>query len=247
MDKLENLVKSVEKYSPSKYSVVLILPVFTLIAGFLVWSIYLYSLGFIENDLLRTRFILTGILFIAMTYIVYSLVKVIFRLVRKVAGRIISSFDSNNRKFLGYFLLLLLWLVIYSVLLFPKLPLVIGGGQPKAIALVANKDNISLLQSIDFILADGATHQTENICVAYEGADNLIILRENRIVSLDKSIINGFVSLPGKNAELEQGCIFLASQWSWKGFLSSIYLSISTIYNSFARLLNLPIAFLKIL
>lgn len=231
MDKFKNLIVSVEKHSPKRYSIILILPIFTLVAGFLVWSVYLYSLGFIVNDLIRTRFILTGILFIVITFFVYVLTKILLRLLKIVVKKVGDS---------AFIFLSLIWLLIYSVLLFPKLPFVIGGGQPKALALVTTRDGLELLRSFNFDVPEGAEYQTGNICLAYEGIEDLIILRDDRVMSLDKSLIHGFVSLPGPNATNEQDCISYASQWSRKGLLSSFILSISTIYNSFASFLNLP-------
>ncbi|MBI2055219.1 MAG: hypothetical protein HYT39_03980 [Candidatus Sungbacteria bacterium] len=231
---LKNLVESVEKYSPKRYSVVLILPILTLTAGFLVWSIYLYSLGFIISDLLRARFILTGILFVFITVTFYFFTK-------NIIEKVCNLFNSSRNKILFYGFLSLFWLLIYSILLFPRLPLVIGGGQPKALGLIViNEDDIELLKSLDFKFGDGAEHQTENVCVAYDGSENLLILRENRVISLNKSSISGFVSLPGINATIEQICILSASNWALKGFFSSIILSISIIYNSLVDPLGLP-------
>lgn len=234
MDKLKNLIESIERYSPKNYSIILILPFFILTVGFLIWSIYLYSLGFIINDLIRTRFILTGILFVIITYVIYSLIKIVY-------AKVGSSIGGNNSKLLFFVFLSFSWLLIYSILLFPKLPLVIGGGQPKALALIMNTEGIKLLRSFNFDLPEGAEYQTGNICLAYEGIENLIILREDRVISLDKSLVKGFINLPGINATHEQVCISFASQWSWKGFWASVLLSIITTYNSVAIPLHLPL------
>lgn len=245
MDKLKNLVCSVQTYSPKNYSIILILPILTLIAGFLIWSIYLYSLGFIINDLLRTRFILTGILFIIVTYVVYSLVKILPSLLKKIIIKIYSRFiKNNNSKVLFFGFLSLIWLSIYSIILFPKIPLVFGGGQPKALALIMNEDGVKFLQSFNFGVPEGAKYQTQNICLAYEGVEDLIILRDDRIISLKKSLISGFVSLPVTNAVNEETCISYASDWAWKGFLSSLILLLSTTLQFILALLHKSIFWL---
>ncbi len=233
--KFKNLIKFLENHSPTRYSIILILPIITFITGFFIWNIYLYSLGFILDgidNLLKTRFILTGILFILITLLLGTIVVKIknklFALTKK------KKSSHNVLRFTLITLFLFFWFLIYSIGLFPNLPLVIGGGQPKVLGLIINEDNFeSSLKTLDIKIVDGGKHQTENLCLAYESPENLIILKETRIILLDRSLINGFVSLPGPNSTIEQDCVLRASFWAFKGFYSGFVLSIFSIYNSF--------------
>ena len=130
-------------------------------------------------------------------------------------------------------MLSVVWLLVYSIFLFPVLPLFIGGGQPRSMSLLANDENIKILNSLNISLATGGTHQTENVCVAYESAENIIIMRPDRVLSLKKSLIDGFGSLPGKRAEFEQECVRFASTWAKQGSFFGIIQNLLALYNLF--------------
>ena len=61
-------VSLIEEISPKRYSVILVVPVIFLILGYLIWNIYLYTFGFIDNELIRGTFILVGFFFSLFTF-----------------------------------------------------------------------------------------------------------------------------------------------------------------------------------
>jgi hypothetical protein len=120
---------------------------------------------------------------------------------------------------------LFIWLILYSVLLFPLLPGGIGGGQPMFLSLFINSDATKSLNSIEIHRGEGALFQTESVCVAYQDDNEVIILRKNRILSLNlkETGINGLISLPGYVNNIgEPQCQKLALDWALTGYQSLI-------------------------
>lgn len=258
-DNFKRLIKTIDEYSPHKYSFILILPAVALTTGFLVWNIYLYSLGFIENDLIRSRFLITGASFILISYLLYPILKLFLKLFlisfRCLKEKITLFFSwirnlpkeepnqkkakTPKKKLTTYCFLFFFWMLIYSVLIFPRLPLIIGGGQPRAISLIMNEENIKQLVSLQIKLTEGGPYQTENVCVAYESTENIIIMRNDRVLSFKKSLIEGFGSLPGKRSEFEQTCVAYATTWSYRGLILGLLLPILSILNFFFNIIDI--------
>ncbi|MFA5841889.1 MAG: hypothetical protein WC835_02950 [Candidatus Paceibacterota bacterium] len=206
-DFFKNLKAKIVEYSPDQYSIILVFPIVLLIAGFFVWNIYLYTLGFTNDDILRSRFILTGLLFLFVSFFVFRLI------LKKVRVSIAIP-------------LFFIWMVFYSVFLFPILPLFLGGGQPISLSLVATPENMKTLKSLSIQGGDGAPNQTENLCIAHEGSSGAVyVLRSDRVFLIDRSLFNGFGSLPGaKSYIIEPACIAYALSWSAQGLVSSLAL-----------------------
>lgn len=230
----KKMIALIETYSPVRYSVLLGLPIFGLIVGFFIWNIYLSSLGFFEDELLRAKFILSGFLFFFVTLFLWLLLRIVFK--------ILFCFKKEKIKIPQFLfpLLGILWLMFYTIFLFPVLPNFIGGGQPRSLSLIAEEDNLKILNSLEIKLAGGATYQTENLCITHENSRTIYILRENRILALDKSLIQGFGSLPGIKSINEQMCIEYAQSWSRQGLIFSFILFRTSFTNLFRSILGKP-------
>lgn len=241
MSRKNLFIAFIEQYSPRNYSLVLVVPVVFLILGFLIWNAYLYTFGFVEGDVLKAKFILAGFTFsLATLYLVVFLTQVFYAL--KKGWKILLRFTKFicspvlqipilraviNQEHLRYVyqlflisfftLLTLFWLWFYSFYLFPIIPTFLGGGQPRSISLLVNKENMSLLTSLQVKTGDGADFQTENLCVVHENDNIILILRDDRVLAIDKSRLFGIGSLPGAKAMFEQHCTNLAYEWSQAG------------------------------
>jgi hypothetical protein len=194
--------------------------------GFLIWEVYLFCLGYVENNILQARFILTGLLFCLVSLVVYAavygVVFVLFKLLNFFVGYFNKKIPTPNLKdpflliYIGFF-----WFLFYSVFLFSYIPLLIGGGQPHLLSLVTNDDGLKILKSLNIQQGTGAQYQLENACVAYENNEQIIILRNDRILSLSLKGANiiGLVSLPGAvNLIYEPQCQILARDWVAIGY-----------------------------
>lgn len=90
----------------------------------------------------------------------------------------------------------------------------IGGGQPRVISVLGSEEQINYLGPLGISTGEGSSIQTENMCLAYENDDSIIILRKDRIVSLQKQYIKGFNSLSTTiTFPLRKECSHLAKYW----------------------------------
>lgn len=227
-----------------------LIPIIFLVLGFFIWNIYLYTLGFVEDEIIRARFIITGLLFTVVTLLFLFILKILWKFLNKIYchakdfGWVFIKIKEKTPQayFGGVTILLLVWLVFYSVYMFPSLPLVFGGGQPRALSLLAVNDNLKLLKSLEIIGGDNASNQTENVCVAYESNNRIIVLRRDRILAINRSVIEGFGSLPGlKDVFIEPTCVNYARDWSRRGFFSQLLVSGATIFNRVTNTLRIPV------
>ncbi len=247
----QELKKFIEKYSPEHYAIVLALPILLLIIGFLLWNVYLYAFGFTEDEILKAKFILSGISFIFITllvwwifkfilYILRKFVYIIFRLVKvffhktKLLKAFFDRFSNSSKKLLNssisamltknfLFLIFVVWFFIYVSFIFPILPIFLGGSQPRAISLIANSETMPVLNSLGVQKGTSANYQTENLCIVHENSRGVYILREERVLVLDKSLFQGFSSLPGTRVIIEQQCSDYAHAWFQQGFILGFY------------------------
>ncbi|MEK7647275.1 MAG: hypothetical protein AAB378_02790 [Patescibacteria group bacterium] len=269
--KIKNLI---ENYSPNKYSIVLTLPILAMICGFLIWNFYLFTLGFLEEELLRAKFILSGALFGIITFIIYSTLYSIYRSaislyiwlwiklkniswIVKILSYLPQAFFSRLLECVKIYLrfkkiqdyvafcrfcilsfLFLIYFVGYVIYVFPIVPAIIGGGQPRSLSLLMTSSNIQILNSLGIPVGDGAVYQTENICVAHENSNSVYVLRSDRILVIDRSLIQGFGSLPGQKSIYEYACIKGAQKWSIRGFQSSLQLFVVSIQDVFGKIFS---------
>jgi hypothetical protein len=146
--------------------------------GFVVWSIYLQSLGFLTKDLFQPVFIYSGLAFA----IVYTACAATWSKLLKKPHPKAATICS------------LLLLFLYSLLLFPFIPGAFGGGAPRAFAIVGTPAQIEYLNN--FAIKSASPIQTEQLCVAYEDEKQIVLVLNDRILSLNKEEYGDFVSLP---------------------------------------------------
>ena len=251
------------------------LPVFGLIFGFFIWNIYLFNFGFLEDELLKAKFILSGAIFLIVTFsavvfliLIYTLCKISYKFLNwsreklkntkgvdkillflskiptwhfvEKAKVLMGQFLKKEILYLAYILFFLLWLVFYTIYLFPIEPALIGGGQPRSISLLTTSQNMQVLNSLGIVKGEGADYQTENLCLVHENSHSIYILRNDRVLMLDRSLIHGLGSLPGKKSIYEQDCIRLALSWSFQGYQVSKLLFVTSAKNLVRQLFGLP-------
>jgi len=268
----KRLKKWIENYSPQSYSLLLAVPIIFLIIGFFIWNTYLYSFGFIEGELLKAKFISAGLCFILSLPIIWTIwivLKKIYNLIfLKLLNKIYkltilkfpkltkstkhitkSTTSLINRKRFLYIIFIILsfaWFIFYVYFIFPILPSLIGGGQPRSVSLIANKETMPILESLEIDLAEGAIHQTENLCIVHENAQGVYVIRDDRILMLDRSLFQGFGSLGGIRAVHEQKCIEYTKQRTRESFIWSCMLFIAQIRNLIAEIFGYPKIFFNI-
>ena len=106
----------------------------------------------------------------------------------------------------------ILAMIVYAHNYFYYIPNYMGGAEPRILSIIASQEEIEHLAEFD-IKAVGPT-QTEPLCVAYENSKSIIIFRDDRIMSINKEDIKGFVSLPNqKNKQFEEACGKYTRDW----------------------------------
>lgn len=169
--------------------------------GYIIWNIYLQTLGFYP-DLLQGRFILTGMLFIILAVGVAS---ALFFLKNIFKNALLSFFlkfprikmreenlEALQFSFLG--VIFGIFLVSFPFFTFPKIPGYFGGGQPRFISVIGEEGDIAYLNN--FGIGSASKVQTWLLCSAYEDKEYIVVILEDRILSLKKDRYRGFSSLP---------------------------------------------------
>jgi len=232
---LKQIKKFIETYSPRAYSIILAAPVGVLILGFIIWNIYLYSFGSIEDEILRAKFILSGFTFCVISYFLWRIAKFIVNIFSILLNKVIKYKEKEKTGERGFrlihALIALIWIFFYTLFIFPVIPVIFGGGQPRSLSLIATAESMSVLNSLEIQKGIGADYQTENLCIVHENSHAVYILREDRILSLDRSLFQGLGSLPGIKSFHEQQCIEYAYAWSVQGTFFSIILVFINIVN----------------
>jgi hypothetical protein len=238
----QDFKKFIHENSPANYSILLAIPLIFLIIGFFIWKIYLYTFGFDSSDLLRGQFILTGMLFVIISVVIvlcaYKFIKIFSRIAFYFDSILLCTFLKEKLIFLSIFLIII-WFLFYTLQIFPLLPLYVGGGQPRALSLIAKKENMEILGSIQVTNAEGAQNQTLNLCVAYEDNQRFYVIMSDRLLAIDKSLTNGVASVPGVSVFIEEQCVEWAKYYSGFGFKASNQLLFNNIINFFGQIFKL--------
>ncbi|MCF7865307.1 MAG: hypothetical protein K9M11_02270 [Candidatus Pacebacteria bacterium] len=199
--KIELIGKSLAIYATSAYGL-----------GFFVWNIYLQFLGVTPN-LFQGIYILTGTCFI-LTYIgLYGFAKLIIEIINgllKFFHITISPIFaekgeiSNFIRFLCTIVVSIFFVYVFSIYLFPANHSYFGGARPKLVSIIANEDQINFLQQFGIKKVSGI--QTAIVCTAYEDNENIVVVLEDRILSLKKDEFKGFARLPydGEYKDIEK-------------------------------------------
>lgn len=192
-----NILKSISLFI-SLFSIV------AYIAGFFIWNIYLNSFGFMEYDIIQTRFVLTGAVFL-----------ILFLLTLLVIDYFINIFKKIDiKKHIFYIsLIVAIIIIVYANNIFPLIPSVWGGGKPWRLSIISTETEIDYLVNFGIKRGDGSRVQTENLCLAYENKDIVLILLDDRIIEIKKEFIKGFGSLPLTMMEIFSKCSNLSSWW----------------------------------
>jgi hypothetical protein len=178
-----------------------------LVVGFLIWNFYLVQLGFYEFNIIQARYIHTGILFLILVAPVIFFIYIILKKI-KVKNKKISSI------LLFYCLAIfsLFFLFVYSLFVFPRISQAWGGAQPRVLSIIASETDIEYLAS--FGIQPSSPVITQNLCVAYENQEFILILLGNRVLSVKKDYFKGFNSLPAKTRDqIADDCSKLAIGW----------------------------------
>lgn len=183
------------------------------ICGFLIWNVYLYALGFKEDDILQIRFIVTGICFI---FLSTPLVALLYYINKKIIIR--NAFWKFLYEYMCI-ILAIIYFIIYILIIFAKIPIALGGGRPRALSIITDSNNLDFLSKFSIPLGEGSKTQTANICVAYENEKSVVVLLGNRVLQLKKDDFKGFASLPGISVGLARKCSENANNWIHKAFL----------------------------
>jgi hypothetical protein len=144
-------------------------------SGFLIWNIYLQALGFSPDDLFQGRFILTGVLFLHLSlalFFVGEIIKYLITILFKslnLGNKIL--FHGIGSQIHGFCLgvIAVLWVLVFSIFIFPQFSPAIGGARPRFISLISSSEEISVLNTFGIQNPPGASFQTALVCYVYEG------------------------------------------------------------------------------
>jgi hypothetical protein len=77
------------------------------------------------------------------------------------------------------------------------------------------EEEIGYLQPFGINTVSGGPNQTQNLCVAYENKDKIIVLLVDRILELKKDYLKGFISLPSSTKTLAENnyCVKILRSW----------------------------------
>jgi|CXWL01.1.fsa_nt_gi hypothetical protein len=167
--------------------------------GFVIWSYYLEKLGFTSDTVFQSRFILTGAVFILSYTVPFYFLHLL----------ILSSSRnfSLNLKILAH---LLIFFVAFTFLIqffmqnLYLLPQWFGGAPPRVVSLIASVEDTDFFQKFGIAKGSGSDVQTANLCLLHEDDSYVILMLNDRILSLNKNMIKGFGSLPSIEADIQQ-------------------------------------------
>ena len=131
--------------------------------GFVTWNYFLNSYSFFEYNLLQTRYISAGLLFLFLFGF--------FVLVLTGHGKVKRTWPC----------IITLFVVVYAVFIFgafPRIPSYMGGAKPFVTAIVATPENLKYLGNLDIKLAYNAGKaevETMPLCNLYQNSDFIIV------------------------------------------------------------------------
>jgi len=162
--------------------------------GFILWNRYLGSYGFFEINVLQTRFISAGLIFILP-------VTLLFLFVNK------EGKDFFTIKFTVWFIL---YFFGYSLLLFQHIPQAYGGAKPFPVSILGSQEQIIYLNMFNLASAKDSTTQTVPVCELYSDGEKMIIgvstidglkITSQRVMILNKNETKGFQPMAPMEAE----------------------------------------------
>lgn len=185
-----------------KYSSTLLLLAY--IFGFIAWSYHLSNYGFFEYNLLQVRYLSAGFLPAFLLLIIIALTKKIKKIIFYI--------------FLLIFLLI--YFFVYVKIFFPEWPPYFGGAKPFVISIIANPEQIKMLENFNVEPTPNAggkdSVETIKVCNLYQNNDFVVIgvtdkdvlceteksnntnnfAKPKRVLILNRDDISGFSIIP---------------------------------------------------
>lgn len=152
--------RNVKKYLTAENLSVLLLASY--LFGFILWNIFLGVYGFFEFNLLQTRFVSAGLMFLLISSTLY------FVILRKKPEDLLNFQKRKLVYFIIYFL-------FYAYLIFPTLPQAIGGAAPFGVFLLGSEDQISYLVKFNIPTTPDSKVETTPVCEIYSNTEQLVI------------------------------------------------------------------------
>lgn len=161
--------------------------------GFVLWNGFLNDYGFFEINVLQTRFISAGLVFLSPVIL----------------------FIILSKKDLGYFfskgypvLILIIYFIVYLWYCFPSIPQSLGGARPFPVSIIGSPEQISYLNMFNLASAPDSKTQTIPVCQIYSddvktivGISSPVIVEgkeqvSKRVLILHQSEVKGFQPMP---------------------------------------------------
>ena len=201
-----------------KYTSIFLL--FAYFYGFIAWNYLLGKFGFFEYNLLQTRYLSAGILYLFIIFILPLFLALLFKpLIKRIKeGKDISI----KTVVIGLLILLFLDTFLFAPYIFPRVPQYLGGAQPFIISLIGNDEQINFLRNFNINYANEENktpYQTSLLCSIYENQDFIILgaIDENgraRVLTLEWSQFSGVsVIRPSEVKNFKKDCTSLVSNY----------------------------------
>ncbi|MDO8561097.1 MAG: hypothetical protein Q7R91_02690 [bacterium] len=135
------------------------------LVGFIAWNYFLSHFGFFEYNLLQTRFVSAGVLFISPVVLCLVLYK-FFQI-------------EVDFKIYEVAALLLVYFFVFVILEFPLMPQYFGGARPFATSLIGTKEQIKYLRNFGIQSEKNVegeeSIQTKPVCQIYQNNEFIIV------------------------------------------------------------------------
>lgn len=165
--------------------------------GFLVWNYHLSRYGFFETNILQSRFLSAGLLFL----LFFSIAALVLYLI------VIKCVKSDAYLKYFYYLLFLffIYFYIFGNYIFPSVPQSFGGTRPFIKWLIADSAEIKFLDNFEIEPEPNGQNesvQTKPICEIYNNNDIIIVGATSddgisaRILAIKKDIVKGYQAVP---------------------------------------------------
>ena len=193
--------------------------------GFIAWNFFLVRFGFFEYNLLQTRFLSAGALFLLPFVIGWYLIKKVslaLLLIYKkcLADRWVPLVKLGVKFILGVSLVVYYYLFVSKI--FPKTDQYIGGAKPFPILIIFEPGKVNFYKDLGFEFYPSGQGQPEKlsrpVCNLYQNNDFVILGIVNpikieelettistRIVILKREEAVSFSPVPAQNAQRDYG------------------------------------------
>lgn len=189
-----NIIKKIWEKSASSLLGLFIFLLYSI--GFVIWNQRLIPFGFFEYNLLQTRFIAAGFIYIFILFLIILLIDAI--LYRLGFSQIKTSFVV--------IIILSLGLILFYLFKFPKIfiytPQWLGGGRPIPTTILGTEEQIEYLAGLGVQTVENSNKkpvQTGQICLIYQNDSYIVFQTANengaRNILLSRERFIGFSSV----------------------------------------------------